>query len=245
MGFDMATLTMAVIAMAVPFLARTARADVPYYTDRESYQGAVFGQVPVQTFHSSDLQAPIYQINYWDAERIDMSAPYLFMSGNYGGWGPSIVSSKDLSLVWGDEGGKIVTQATTTGRLNGEQVLITCRDWHIQIFDQAYNRIHTIEPRGDLSGLRLDCHESSFTHDGTVVMIVCPAKRADLRGLGGIEDGRVLDCTVQEQDPITDEVLFEFSTLSYFGPEDSFADLTDAEYWDFAHMNSVEKVGQL
>lgn len=80
-----------------------ASADAPYHLDLDSYQDGAMGKKPFQNFHSSPIRAPIYQINYFNPERIDPSSPYLFLAGSYLRWGPSIVSSKDLSLVWADQ----------------------------------------------------------------------------------------------------------------------------------------------
>ena len=64
-----------------------------------------------------------------------------------------------------------------------------------------------------------------------------------MTGVGGPATGKkVGNCHVQEVDPETKEVLFQFATLDYFTVEDSVWDYHGEDNWDFCHMNSVQKV---
>ena len=60
--------------------------------DLEAYQRGRFGVIPMQTFFSSPLKAPIWQINKLDLDKID-DTRFIFTTGWYGGAGPSIISS--------------------------------------------------------------------------------------------------------------------------------------------------------
>jgi hypothetical protein len=233
-------LTLAIAALAAPFLVG---ADAPYYTDLDSYQNSFLGERPRQHFHSSKVVAPVYQINHWDAAKMNATeSPYLFMAGNYDGWGASIVSAKDLSLVWADQCCNGLAQAARSWTYKGKNVLVVYVDGRVRIYDESYHVTHILEPQGSLSGLVPDSHEASMTFDDNVLMVVCPAVKVNLTSVGGPEEGRVLDCNVQEFDPDTKEVKFQFSTLSYFGVEDSVMEYKGEDVWDFCHMNSVEKV---
>lgn len=215
-------------------------ADKPYHIDLTSYQDGALGDRPEQSFYSSPIKAPIYQINHFNADKIDPSSPYMFMAGHYGRWGPSIVSSKDLSLIWADQNYDVLTQTARTWNFKGQRVMTSYSDGRVRIYDQNYKQVHIVKPEGNLDGVYLDSHEAMLTADNTVLMIVCPDKEVDLSSVGGPKDGRVANCHVQEVDPETNKVLFQFATLDYFTPEDSMMNY-HGDVWDFSHMNAVEK----
>lgn len=241
MGFVKAvTASLATLITTLPTLIG---ADKPYHIDHQSYEAGAFGEVPSQTFHSSNIKAPIYQINYWDHGKIDTESPYMFMAGQYGNWGPSIVSSKDLSLVWADQNYHELAQIARTGDLNGTRVLITYSEGRVRVYDEYYRELYVLDGRGDLQGIAPDSHEAALTHDGHILMFLCPEREADLRPVGGPEKGkRIKDCIIQEIEPETNEIVFQWATTDYFKPEDSVWDYNNDHIWDFCHMNSVEKV---
>jgi hypothetical protein len=217
-------------------------ADQPYHIDLDSYQNGALGETPQQSFYSSPITAPIYQINHFNVDKIDTSSPYMFMAGHYDRWGPSIVSSKDLSLVWADQNYDGLAQTARTWTFKGRRVMTSYSDDRVRIYDENYKQLHVVKPEGSLDGIAPDSHEAMLTTDDTVLMIVCPIKEVDLSGVGGPkEGGKVADCHVQEVDPETNKVLFQFATLDYFAPEDSVMEYSNEDVWDFCHMNAVEK----
>lgn len=229
-------------------LASPVIADVPLYKDLKSYQDGKLGQKPTQSFHSSPIKAPIYQVNTLDVDSIDQS-PYLFLTGRYGEkFGPSIVSAKDMSLVWADQTYDFA-QAAQPYIFKGQLVLGVWAGQAIQVYNQYYEKLYSVAPQGDCKGVLPDSHESFITADDTVVLIVCPPKEVDLTVIGGQGRGNVADCHVQEIDPVTNELLFDFATLDYFTLEDTHWPLVGkgvfdlgTQAFDFCHMNSVEKV---
>ncbi|CAK7234907.1 hypothetical protein SBRCBS47491_009108 [Sporothrix bragantina] len=229
------------------FLAGTATADVPYHTNLESYQDGVLGVEPNQTFHSAPLVvAPVYQINTFDVAKIDVSeqSAYMFMAGRMPGlgWGPSIVSSKDLSLIWADQHYGGMAQATNTFMFQGQRVLAVFVDDAVRIISQSYEELYAVSPVGNFSHWHPDSHEAMLTDDDTVLLIVCPNWAVDLTPVGGPAEGKyVANCLVQEIDPVTNDLLFEWTTLDYFTVADSVATYHDEDVWDFAHMNSIQK----
>lgn len=241
MGFSsVAATSLAALAALLPHVA----ADKPYLTDHAAFQGGHWGEAPKQSFHSSDLKAGWYQVNHFDADKIDQQSPYMFMAGRYGDWGPSIVSSKDLSLIWADQSyGGLAQTARVWDDFRGERVLSVYSGGAVRIYNQRYELIYSVTPKGSLDGVTPDSHEAMLTKEGTVLMVVCPHQEVDLTNVGGPASGKAVgNCHVQEVDPVTNEVLFQFATLDYFKPEDAEWDYHDEDTWDFCHMNAVEKV---
>ncbi|CAK7239633.1 MAG: hypothetical protein STHCBS139747_001064 [Sporothrix thermara] len=229
------------------FAAGPATADVPLHTDLESYQAGELGVEPNQTFHSApQVVASVYQINTFDAAKVDVSpqSAYMFMAGRMPGlgWGPSIVSSRDLSLVWADQRYNGMAQATNTYMFQGQRVLAVLVSDAVRIFSQSYEELYAVRPVGNFSRWHPDSHEAMLTDDDTVLLIVCPNWEVDLTPVGGpATGGLVANCLVQEIDPVTNALLFEWTTLDYFTVADSVASYHGEGVWDFAHMNSIQK----
>lgn len=242
---------LAIVAALLVSLTTHVVADMPLHKDLKSYQDGKLGKKPVQWFYSSPLISPLYQANKMDHDMMDPS-PYLFLTGRYGElFGPSIASAKDMSLIWADQNYNFA-QAAQPYMFRGERVLAVFAGKAIQIYNQHYEKIYSVVPQGKLEGVDPDSHECLLTNDDTVVMIVCPGKEVDLTPLGGPEKGPVANCHVQEVDPVTNEVKFEWATLEYFNITDTIWPIQGKDVFDlgrgpfdFCHMNSVEKVGGL
>lgn len=234
-------------AAAVAALALSVAADKPLHINHKSYQDGDLGEKPVQQFYSSPLKAAVWQVNKFDAEKVDTDSPYMFLTGRYGeGWGPSIVSSKDLSLIWADQhyGGLAQTTRVWNNWKGHDRVMTVYSGGAVQIYNQEYELLYSVTPKGNLDGVMPDSHEAMLTDDDTVLMVVCPAREVDLSKVGGPAKGKkVAACHVQEVDPDTNKVLFQFNTLDYFKPEDSVWEYKGDDVWDFSHMNAVQKVG--
>ncbi|KAH7131050.1 ASST-domain-containing protein [Dactylonectria macrodidyma] len=223
-------------------------ADVPLHTDYASYQNGSLGEKPIQSFHSAPLvKAPIYQVN--KLEHVDSNeSAYLFMTGSYGErFGPSIVSAKDLSLIWADEH-YFFSQAAEGNWFKDQWVLSVFVDQGVRIFNQHYQPLYYVRPQGELAGRNGDSHEAHLTKDDTVVLIVCPEVNVDLTSLGGLKSDPILNCHIQEIEPVENKVLFQWATLDYFDISDSYWKYKGTgvynlgtKAFDFCHMNSVEK----
>lgn len=227
-------------------LATQIKADVPNFTDLTSYQAGALGEAPTQSFFSSPLKAPIYQINKLDAEKVDDTG-YIFLTGGYDGYGPSIISSKDLSLVYADQSYSFA-QAASTGTLYGEQVLVVYAGDAVRIFNTHYELLYAVTPQGDLQGWYADSHEAYLSPDDTVVLVVGRREPVNLEALGsGYGTEEVTNILIQEVDPQSNAVLFEFDLLDYFSPEDSFWPKNGSgpyrfdDTWDPWHVNAVQK----
>lgn len=188
--------------------------------------------------------APIYQVNKFDAAKIDDSG-FIFLTGGYGGYGPSIISAKDLSLVYADQGYNFA-QAAHTATLFGEQVLVVYAGDAVRIYNKHYELLYAVTPQGDLRGSFADSHEAHVTDDDTVALVVGRVEKADLSVIGKGED-YLTNILIQEVEPRTNTVLFQFDLRSYFHVEDSFWPYDGSGPYQFSsafdlwHVNSVEK----
>ncbi|KAH8664773.1 ASST-domain-containing protein [Ilyonectria robusta] len=236
------------IIASLSSLPSSVIADVPLYTDLQSYQDGALGNKPLQTFHSAPLiVAPIYQVSaleHYDGD----DSEYLFMTASYAGrFGPSIVSAKDLSLIWGDEN-YLFSQAAEASWFKNQWVMSVYADRGVRIINQHYQLLYFVLPQGDLATLSADSHEAYLTADDTVLLIVCPEINVNLTSFGGHESDPVLNCHVQEIEPVGNKVLFQFGTLEFFDVSDTYwkykgkgvYDLSTPAF-DFCHMNSIEK----
>lgn len=225
-------------------------ADVPWHTNLTSYQAGELGIQPMQTFHSAPhIRAPIYQVNTFNYEKSD-HLPYIFLTGNYSGrgQGPSIVSSKDLSLIWAEEE-YAMTQHAQSLTFKGQPVIAAFSGDMVRMWNQHYEQYYNIPAQVDPALLRADNHECFITDEDTFVLIYCKYEDADLEPIGGLKDDCARNCYVQEIDPATRKVLFEFNTLDFFGITDTIWPFNgtglydmNLECFDFCHMNSIEKV---
>jgi hypothetical protein len=126
----------------------------------------------------------------------------------------------------------------------------------VHILDTSYTEIYTICPdfglytvnNTALGSCQADLHESYVTDYGSILVTAYNATKADLTAVGGAADGWVWDCLFYEIDIKTRKQLFSWSALAASIPiTDSKQTLdgagSDANPYDWFHINSVQKVG--
>ncbi|KAI0150812.1 Arylsulfotransferase-domain-containing protein [Xylariaceae sp. FL1272] len=237
-------------SLCYSFLAILPRvaADAAHYSFLKGFQNGILGEVPSQTFFSSPLKAPIWQrakVNKLDLDKID-DTRFIFITGGYDSYGPSIISSKDLSLIWADNN-YYDSQAFRTYTLFDKPVIGVFAGGGIQIYDESYNLVHRVTGKGDFWDYNPDSHEALITTNNTAVMIIGKGEKANLTHLGqGEED--VTNNYIQEVEIGGNKVLFQFNMRDYFNPEDSYWPWHGSGPYDFGwaydmwHTNSVEKL---
>jgi hypothetical protein len=215
------------------------------------------GGFPHQTFRSTDIVAPVFQINSIDRDRLD-DQRYLFIGSVYGHMkaGPMIIDTRDFSLVYADQ--KYENAYTSEAQIiDGERYLTFWEGYHTRghangyclIFDEQYNLKYNVTAQG-LNGALADMHEMTVTNDKTVIFSTYFNIPWNCSSIGGEEDGLLMDSGFQEVDLETNEVLFEWAASKHFSPEDSNARYTEGfgvgpdSGYDFAHINSVTKVAK-
>ncbi|KAJ6446733.1 hypothetical protein O9K51_01506 [Purpureocillium lavendulum] len=250
----------AATAAVLPLLGLpgTVTADFGIYNNIEHFHAYADSQggFPHQTFRSSDIVAPVLQINSWDRAGIDAS-PYLFLGTVYGAMraGPMIFDSRDLSLVYADQRYENA-YASSAAVVNGTRHLVFWEgarsrghaNGYCLVFDDEYRLRYNVTGRGLRDGALADMHEAVLTPEGTVIFSTYfNVPSVNCSAAGGPEDALLMDSGFQEVDAATNEVLFEWNASDHFGIEDSFARYSDAygvaedSGYDFFHINSIEK----
>lgn len=234
-----------------------AVADQPIFADSAAY--AAFANetngVPQQSFRSSDIIAPMLQVNSWDKKQTDDSS-YIFIGGTYGNKkaAPMILSGKDLSLIYADQQyNQVYTSSVQT--FNGTKYLTfwegpsgnSSADGHWLMYDSKYELKYNFTAKGS-KYLRNDMPEMRVTRDNTILLATYETVNFDCFPVGGPAEAPLQDSGFQEIDPATNKVIFEWSARKHFNISDSFAKY-DKEFgvgspagFDFFHLSSVEKV---
>lgn len=112
-----------------------------------------------------------------------------------------------------------------------------------EIYDTSYHAVRTVKAA---NGLDADLHEFQLTPRGTAFITAYHEVPADLRKVGGPKDGWVWDSVVQELDPMTGHVVFEWHSLAHVPLSESLqANQKPAKTaskkvpLDYFHVNSV------
>ncbi|KAK5174743.1 uncharacterized protein LTR77_001826 [Saxophila tyrrhenica] len=114
------------------------------------------------------------------------------------------------------------------------------------ILDQSYTEIAHFQVAnfGDNMG---DIHEFEITADDTALVAIYTAIPYDLSPSGGPEDGWLFECTFQELNIETGELVFQWNSTTHVGIEESYNPLpsdvgtSEDAPWDYFHINSIEK----
>ncbi|WAO89305.1 DUF1992 domain-containing protein [Fusarium falciforme] len=232
-------------ATALALLSAFVSADKPLIGDLEAYNHGYLGEFPSQTFQSSDIVAPLFQVNTFDPNLIDNSG-YIFLTLEYRGkGGPAIFSSKDLSLVYADLKYQRAFDARAQER-QGFQYLTFIEGGFCHIFDNTYQKKWTVTVDG-LGGTEADIHEFQFTTTGTAIMSVYQDVRFNLTVLGGAMDGWLSDSVFQEVELETNRVTNVWRASNHFNLNDTLLEYNPettfrgGEGFDWFHLDSVFK----
>jgi hypothetical protein len=129
----------------------------------------------------------------------------------------------------------------------------------IHFLNQSYEEIHRVTLSDDNLNFEsalgprfpsyVDVHEDAITNRGSVMVTAYNVTRADLRSVGGPQDGWVHDSQFYEIDIASNKVLFSWSALDHLNLSHSAVPLAGAGHnqsnpWDFAHLNSVMRYGE-
>ncbi|KAJ6070854.1 hypothetical protein N7467_012173 [Penicillium canescens] len=234
------------LSLFLPF----TNADVKPYYRSTSYDRSYYGAWPQQSYHSSSLSGPI--LNYWHRSRACEDGGYTLIAprgDSVRHKGPMILDQNG-DLVWVKEYGTTYNLNIHTFR--GEDYLTFwtgndgVRGHGNGIYYMLNSRYEeTYKVRG-VNGLPADLHEFNITPDETAVFAVYETRPADLRVVGGPENGWIFDGVFQEVDIETNELLFQWRASEHFNLNDGYrgtegtGNSEDAP-WDFFHINSIDK----
>ena len=107
-----------------------------------------------------------------------------------------------------------------------------------KVFDSAYRQIATVRPG---NGLTSGLHDMQLTDRGTALMLSYDRVRRDLRFVGGVRRGRLLDNVIQEVDLETGLVVFEWHSVGQVPLASSRTRPDGSRSWDYFHVNAIEE----
>jgi hypothetical protein len=107
-----------------------------------------------------------------------------------------------------------------------------------KVFDSSYRQVATVRPG---NGLTSDLHDMQLTDRGTALVVSYDRVKRDLRFVGGVRHGRLIDNVVQEVDLANGLVLFEWHSVGQVPVQDSRTRPDGPRSWDYFHLNSVEE----
>lgn len=227
-------------------------ADIAPMRDATLYNSGALGVIPNQTYVSSDLVSPIFQVNRWVEGEVDTDREFIFVTafepGN--GYATMMFNSSDLSLVYSNN----TPHNRTNARIQtykGQNYLVYWQGYFSEaaghgqgnclFFDNNYRLVYNISTIATTT--MADAHECQMTDDGTVIITTYIPTTYDLTAVGGPVDGLLLDSSFEEINLETMTSVFTWRASHHFNVTDTFG-VYDAspEGWDFFHINSIQKV---
>jgi hypothetical protein len=242
-------LTLALVALP---LGHLALADQAPYTGSD-FQSKDFGLYPTQTYESSPLEVPVFQVNQAAGDDVD-SADRVFISPRgtaVGQIAPMMFNSDDLSLVWSDPSYKTTFGVRVQEYNNSDYITF----WRGAIksagygsgsyimLDHNYNVAYNLTTKSLTVGG--DIHEIELTDDGTALMSAYEPMEYDLTAYN-ITNGWLADSIFEEIDIATNNLIFSWRASEHIALNASYADpgatgISQDNPYDFFHINSIEK----
>ena len=107
------------------------------------------------------------------------------------------------------------------------------------ILDSSYREVARVRAG---NGYAADHHELIITSRDTALIAIYGRISKDLSGLGGPEEGTVLEGIVQEVDVENGKVLFEWHSVDHVALEESYYEPPEKPEWpfDYFHINSID-----
>lgn len=240
------------LALTALPLGHIALADQLPYTG-SAFQDQDYGLYPTQSYESSDLEVPVFQVNKAVEDNLD-SAGCVFISPRgtaVDQIAPMIFDADDLSLIWSDPSYK-TTFGVRVQEFNNTDYITFWRgsikgagygSGSYIMLDHNYNVAFNVTTKNLTVGG--DIHEFQLTDEGTALMTAYEPVQYDLSAYG-IEDGWLADSHFQEVDIKTNDLIFSWRASDHFALNESYADpgstgTSSDSPFDFFHINSVEK----
>jgi hypothetical protein len=244
--------TFLTLALAALPLSHLALADQAPHTGSE-FQSKDFGLYPTQTYESSSLEVPVFQINQAAEDNVD-PADRVFISPRgtvVEQIAPMMFNSDDLSLVWSDPSYKTTFGVRVQEYNNSDYITF----WRGAIkgagygsgsyimLDHNYNVAYNLTTKSLTVGG--DIHEIELTDNGTALMSAYEPMQWDLTAYN-IENGWLADSIFEEVDIATNDLIFSWRASEHIALNASYADpgatgISSDSPYDFFHINSIEK----
>lgn len=181
------------------------------------------------------------------------AAPGDLLMAPYQGDGTAgpMIAEQNGDLVWFDPlpAGETATSLRVQ-QLGGQPVLTWWQGRVLEVgFGQgedviantSYQRIGAVHAG---NGYHADLHEFRLTPEGTAWIDMFDPIEMDLSPYGGLRDGVISDCVIQEIDVKTGLVMWEWHALGHIPIGESHNPAPKASYpWDYVHVNSISPGG--
>ncbi|KAE8154206.1 ASST-domain-containing protein [Aspergillus avenaceus] len=225
-------------------------ADSGPYLQSSAYDEGRFGEWPTETYRSSPIVGPA--LNYLQHSDKCKDGLYTFIAprgSRVAHPGPMILD-QDGHLVWTTEYGQ--SYNLNVYNYKGQDYLTFWMgndgvgghgEGAYYMLDSSYQEVYKIDAANHLPA---DLHEFHMTEEGTALITIYDVYPADLRPVGGLEEGWIWDGTFQEFDIETGKLLFQWRASEHFEFTDVIRDRegngdSESRPWDFFHINSVDK----
>ncbi|HXC45278.1 MAG TPA: arylsulfotransferase family protein [Solirubrobacteraceae bacterium] len=224
------------------------RVDSPYSTvGAPPFPNPQAAPADYQSFDTlPGVQAPVLSVTVPDR---DPTAGEVFTTNGPGPgqYGPLIYDPQGR-LIWFDH----LPAGETAEDLN-VQSYEGRRDltfWHGKVLSLGFgqgedvvlnSRYQTVAKVAGGNGLQADLHDFQIAPDDVSYTTAFNAIRCDLKPVGGVSDGVILDTAVQEIDMRTGLVRWEWHSLDHVGASESEVQAPKtATPWDWFHINSID-----
>jgi hypothetical protein len=107
------------------------------------------------------------------------------------------------------------------------------------IDNSSYHQIAQVKAG---NGLSMDLHDFDLEPNGVALITVYEPVYVNLHAYGGVTDGIIEDCVVQEIDVRTGLVMFEWHAYGHVPLSNAYsnAPTSSAGIWDWFHINSID-----
>ncbi|KAJ4011127.1 hypothetical protein NW752_007338 [Fusarium irregulare] len=217
-------------------------------------------------FKSSPHKPPHVE---WNPNGGELSKGYVFITPQSTGeetglvQAGSFIMKQNAELVYAHDEAPFDSEGLRVQNINNEQFLTLWRGTRkgahgfgqAMIMNSQYEKtiIHLDAIISNKFGKKfkgqLDFHEQELTTRGTILVTAYNTTAFNLTQMGGTGEGYVSDSMFFEIDIETEEILFSWSALDHFWPEDSMLPLitesgngTATSPYDFFHLNSVQAI---
>jgi Arylsulfotransferase (ASST) len=191
--------------------------------------------IPTQHFISAPgLRPPILNVSS-DSDR----SGFMFLTPNNGPQrGPMIIGPSG-HLVWfrptsGTEAYNLEVQT-----YRGFPALTWYQGTEDVIMGRSY-RIQHILHAGN--GYTADVHEFQITRQNTALIDCVSVTPANLSSVGGPSNGQVEDNVIQELDPATGQVLWEWHALGHIPIDYTYNKVPSSGSFSYFHLNSIQQL---
>ncbi len=160
--------------------------------------------------------------------------------------GPMIVDDRGETVWFRPLTGRALATDLRVQRYRGRPVLTwwqgrTSRGWGHGVYviaDSSYQRIARVKAGGSLSA---DLHDMTITKRGTALVTIYRPVKRNLRSVGGVKRGTVMDSMVREIDIASGRILHEWHSIRHVGLRESYDDVPkNRKPFDYFHINSVD-----